>query len=111
MVLPNTNGASASTLNTNYHDFSPHVGFAYALTTDGKTSLRGGYGISYVPLVTQAVGTTNNRLNQNTPFSFTQVNVDVGNIFGTPGDTLVSDGIPIVPPTNPATAWASISRV
>jgi hypothetical protein len=111
MVLPNSNGASASTLNTNYHDFSPHVGFAYALTTDGKTSLRGGYGISYVPLVTQAVGTTNNRLNQNTPFSFTQVNVDIGNIFGPPGNSLVSDGIPIVTPGNPTTPPVGASVV
>jgi hypothetical protein len=30
-----------------YKDFSPRVGFAYALTNDGKTSLRGGYGIGY----------------------------------------------------------------
>jgi hypothetical protein len=30
-----------------YKDFSPRVGFAYALTSDGKTSLRGGYGIGY----------------------------------------------------------------
>jgi len=30
-----------------WKDFSPRVGFAYALTEDGKTSLRGGYGIGY----------------------------------------------------------------
>lgn len=33
--------------NTNYKQFAPRIAFAYDVTGDGKTSLRGGYGMSY----------------------------------------------------------------
>jgi hypothetical protein len=31
-------------------DFAPRLGFAYALTSDGKTALRGGFGMGYTPV-------------------------------------------------------------
>ena len=100
MILPG-NGVSKSTLNTNWHDFGPHVGFAYALTEDGKTSLRAGYAIGYLQLINQAVGTITDRLTENPPF-----NIAIGgaailaNALSTPVQT-VSQGIPLVQPEDP----------
>ncbi len=46
--------------------FSPRLGFAYALTPDGRTSIRGGGGIFYDA---QTPGVINNRFVNVTPFS------------------------------------------
>jgi hypothetical protein len=100
MILPG-NGVSSSTLNTNWHDFGPHVGFAYSLTEDGKTSLRAGFGIAYLQLINQAVGTITDRLTENPPF-----NIAIGggvifpNALSVPVQT-VSQGIPLVQSPNP----------
>ena len=66
MIFPG-NGVSASTLAANYDNVGPHVGFAYALTKDGRTSLRAGYGVAYLQLVTQAVGTITDRITLKIP--------------------------------------------
>ena len=47
VVDPTPTNPNGGLWNKDYKDFSPRVGFAYALTADGKTSLRGGYGIGY----------------------------------------------------------------
>lgn len=44
--LAGQNGAPRDFINTDYLNFAPRFGFAYAVTSD--TVLRGGYGISYV---------------------------------------------------------------
>ena len=42
-------GCPAGTVNTSWGIFAPRLGFAYQLTQDGKTSLRGGAGYYYQP--------------------------------------------------------------
>ena len=52
--------------NSSLNNFSPRVGFAYALTSDNKTSVRGGAGMFYDAL---QAGVFNNRFVDLTPFS------------------------------------------
>ncbi len=47
LVVAGQNGNSRSLINTNYNNFAPRIGFAYDLYGNGKTALRGGYGIYY----------------------------------------------------------------
>ena len=67
LVLAGSNGASGALIPNKYHDFAPRVGFAYQLTGDGKTVVRGGYGLFYF----LDRGGISNQLAQNPPFSGT----------------------------------------
>ena len=71
LLVPGDPGVPQYGLLANYNNFSPRVGFAYDLTGDGKTSLRGGFGLFYDALQN---GIYNNRFVDVTPFS-TQVNL------------------------------------
>jgi Carboxypeptidase regulatory-like domain len=65
LVLPNQDGYNRQLINNNWKNFAPRVGFAYQLTGDGKTALRGGFGIFYF----LDRGGISNQLVQNPPFS------------------------------------------
>ena len=61
---------------TNMKQFGPRIGFAYDLTGDGKTSVRGGYGISYERNFGNV--TYNVALNPPAQLAISFTNVDVG---------------------------------
>jgi outer membrane receptor protein involved in Fe transport len=65
LVLPGTNGYPKSLINTDTNNFAPRIGFAYSPTSDGRTVVRGGYGIFYF----LDRGGIDNQLAQNPPFS------------------------------------------
>lgn len=62
--LAGVNGVPRSIIDTNYKNFAPRAGFAYDLYGDGKTVLRGGYGIFYF----LDRGGIDNQLGQQVPF-------------------------------------------
>lgn len=93
IVLAGQNGVPRSTVNTDWNNFGPRVGFAYQL--NAKTVLRGSWGLFY----SLDRGGIDNQLTENPPFTVTQYR------FGGPGSSVrLSDPIPLpdaIDPNNP----------
>lgn len=53
LVIAGQNGTPAGILNPRHSYFGPRFGFAYQLTSDGKTAIHGGYGIGYTQVALQ----------------------------------------------------------
>jgi len=79
---------SSSFYPTDYNNFAPRFGFAWDIKGDGKTALRGNYGIFY----DRSIGATVNTVDGNTP-GFSQVSNVRPNTSGTT-DVRLSDNIP-----------------
>jgi hypothetical protein len=64
-ALQVASGGGDAQVNTDWHTFAPRAGFAYDVNGNGKTVVRGGYGIFYF----LDRGGISNQLAQNPPFS------------------------------------------
>jgi hypothetical protein len=93
VLLAGQNGVSSSIVKNDDSNFAPRVGFAYQLTDDGKTALRGGFGMFY--FIDR--GGISNQLGQNPPFAgVSQYNYSDGYRFSISGQCPLSSSDALV---------------
>src|SRR3984957_10798320 len=94
--IPQQNGVPKGLVNNHWANFGPRLGFAYDLTGNGKTGVRGGFGIMYERIQ----GNDMYNAGPNLPFSF-QLNTPVPVELVNPHLAL-SSGVAAALPINPA---------
>ncbi len=95
VVFPGDAGTTRSMLNTAWGNVAPRFGFAYDPTGQGRTSIRGGYGMFFSQVRQQA----NNQISTNQPFS---IKLTVSTPAGGINDPYrgVGNPFPFTAPTN-----------
>jgi len=91
LVIPDQNGATRSTLRTNYNNFGPRLGFNWLL--NDRTAIRGAFGVFY----SLDRGGIDNQLTENPPAVVTEFRFS-----GTGCCVHLWDPIPTPTPVNPA---------
>ncbi len=99
VVLAGRNGTPKGLVDNRYNNFAPRVGFAYSLTNDDKTVLRGGLGMFY----NRINAGDSIRMGPNPPFSYTPSTSNV--YFSNPATSNVT-GLTAVEPRFPASFTA-----
>ncbi len=93
LLIAGQDGNSRTLRNYDLNNFGPRVGLTYLLTSDRKTVLRSGFGVSYVD-----PGKGGGQLYKNLPFYFSQIISTDQN--GSPA-LLLSQGLPAPVPPDP----------
>jgi hypothetical protein len=88
-IYAGTDGFGRNFFNENYKDIGPRLGFAYTLTNDTKTAVRGGYAIYYASNVNQSYFGSNN--------GFGSVNTSYTALSTNAAALILKNGFPYAP--------------